>query len=79
VCAQAKCVARNVTFDVSKKIFVCADLESRGSILPFDLERSTGVDLREGADSSIICFDVAIASNAHPSASSGNHEARGQK
>jgi len=47
--------------------------------LPFDFECSTGVDLGEGANRSVIRFDVAIASNANPSASSGQGDADGQK
>jgi hypothetical protein len=77
--AQTKCVAREITFDIGKKVFVGRDVESRGPALPFDFEYSTGVDLGERANRSVIRFDVAIASNANPSASSGQNDADGQK
>jgi hypothetical protein len=74
-----KRVARDVTFDIRKKVFVGRDVESRGPALPFDFECSTGVDLGERTNRSVIRFDVAIASNANPSASSGQSDADGQK
>src|SRR4029450_13310570 len=77
--AQMKRVARDVTFDIRKKVFVGRDVESRGLALPFDFECSTGVDLGERANRSVIRFDVAIASNANPSASRGQSDADGQK
>jgi hypothetical protein len=77
--AQMKRVARDVTFDIRKKVFVGRDVETRGTALPFDFECSTGVDLGERANRSVIRFDVAIASNANPSASSGQSDADGQK
>jgi hypothetical protein len=49
-------------------------VESRRPALPFDFECSTGVDLGERANRSVIRFDVAIASHANPSASSGQSD-----
>jgi hypothetical protein len=69
--AQVKRLAGDVTLDIGKKIFIGRDVESRGPALPFDFECSTGVDLGEGANRSVNRFDVAIASNANPSSSSG--------
>ena len=77
--AQVKRVARDVTLDIRKKVFVGRDAESRRPALPFDFECSAGVDLGEGANCSVLCFDVAVASNSHPSASNGQHDARSQK
>src|SRR4029077_14424200 len=77
--AQLKSVARNVAFDIRKKVFVGRDLESRRSTLPFNFERSTGINLGEGANRSVIRFDVTIASNANPPASRGQSDADGQK
>ncbi len=77
--AQMKRVARDVTFDIRKKVFVGCDAESRGPALPFDFECSAGVDLGEGANRSVIRFDVAIASNANPPASSSPSHAEGKK
>ena len=75
--AHMKRVARDVTFDIRKKVFVGRNVESRGPALPFDFECSTGVDLGERTNSPVICFDVAIASNANPSASSRQSDAEG--
>jgi hypothetical protein len=47
--------------------------------LPFDFECSTGVDLGEGANGSVICFDVAIASNANPPAAGSQSDARSDR
>ena len=77
--AQTKCVARDVAFDIGKKVFVGCDVERRGPAFPFDFECSTGVDLGERTNCSVIRFDVAIASNANPSAASGQSDADGQK
>ena len=77
--AQTKCVARDVAFDIGKKVFVGCDVERRGPALPFDFECSTGVDLGERTNCSVIHFDVAIASNTNPSAASGQSDADGQK
>src|SRR4029077_18580768 len=79
VCAQMKRVLRDLTLDIRKEVFVGGDAESRGPALPFDFECSGAVDLGEGANCSVLCFDVAVASNAHPSASDGQHDARSQK
>jgi hypothetical protein len=79
VCAQMKRVARDVTLNVRKKIFVGGDAESGGSALPFDFECSTGIDLGEGANRSVFCFDVAISSNANPAAPVGQRDADGQQ
>ena len=76
---QLKSAARDVALDIRKKVFVGRDLESRGSTLPFDCERPTGVNLGEGANRSVIGFDVAIASNANPPASSGPGDPGGKK
>jgi len=77
--AQVKRVARDVTLDIRKEVFVGRDAESRGPVLPFDLECSADVDLGEGANCSVLCFDAAVASNSHPSASNGQYDARSQK
>src|SRR6266496_1870084 len=77
--AQTKRVARDVTLDIRKKVFVGRDAESRGPVLPFDFECSACVDLGKGANCSVLCFDASIASGSHPSASSGQHDARSQK
>jgi hypothetical protein len=77
--AQMKRVVRDITLDIRKEVFVGRDAESRGPALPFDFECSAGVDLGEGAYCSVLCFDVAVASNSHPSASNGQHDARSQK
>src|SRR4029077_9689962 len=77
--APVERVARDVTLDIRKKVFVGRDAESRGPALPFDFECSADVDLGEGANCSVLCFDVAVASNSHPSASNGQHDARSQK
>jgi hypothetical protein len=77
--AQMKRVARDVTFDIRKKIFVGRDAKSRGPALPLDFKCPTSVDLGEGANRSVIRFDVAIASNANPSATRGQSDAAGQK
>lgn len=77
--AQVKRIARDVTLDIRKKVFVCRDAESRRPALPFDFKYSAGVDLGKGANRSVIRFDVAIASNANPSASSGQGDADRQK
>ena len=69
VSAQMKRVARDVTLYISKKVFVGRDAESSRSALPFDFKYSAGVDLGKGANCSVIRFDMAIASNANPSAS----------
>jgi len=74
-----ECVAGDVTFDIRKKIFVGGNAKSRGPILPFDFERPTGIDLGESANRSILCFDVAISSDANPAASGGQSDADGQK
>jgi hypothetical protein len=74
-----KRVARDVTLNVRKKIFVGRDTESRGSVLPFDFKCSTGVDLGEGANRSFFCFDVAIASNPGPPAPGDESDADGQQ
>ena len=79
VSAQMKRVARDVTLDIRKKVFVGRDAESRRPALPFDFKYSAGVDLGKGANRSVIRFDVAIASNANPSASSGQGDADSQK
>jgi hypothetical protein len=77
--AQIKRFAGNVALNIGKKIFVRGDAESGWPALPFDYERSPGVDLREGGNRAFIGFDVAIASNSYPPASSGQSDARGQK
>src|SRR4029077_14889945 len=77
--AQLKSFARNVALDIRKKVFVGRDVESRGPALPFDFECSTGVILGERANRSVIRFDVAVASKADPSASSGKNDADCQK
>src|SRR5437868_14782712 len=77
--AQTKCIARDVTFDIGKKVFVSCDVERRGPAFPFDFECSTSVNLGERTNCSVIRFDVAIASNANPSAASGQSDADGQK
>jgi hypothetical protein len=76
---QMKRVVRDLTLDIRKEVFVGGDAESRGPALPFYFECSAGVDLGEGANCSVICFDVTVASNSHPSASNGQHDARSQK
>src|SRR4029453_1898442 len=77
--AHMKRLARDVTFDIRKKVFVGRNVESRGPALPFDFECSTSVDLGERTNRSVIRFDVAIPSNANPSTSSGHSDADGQK
>jgi hypothetical protein len=77
--AQMKRVVRDITLDIRKEVFVGGDAESRGPALPFDFECSAGVDLGEGANCPVLCFDVAVASNSHPSASNGQYEARSQE
>lgn len=77
--AQMQSVPRDVARDVRKKVFVRRDAESRGPVLPFDLECSTGVDLGKGTNRSIFSFDMAVASNSRPSASNGQGHACSQK
>jgi len=79
VSAQIKRVARDVTVDIRKKIFVGGDAKSRRPVLPFDFKCSAGVDLGKRVDCSVLCFDAAIASNSRPSASSDQHNADRQK
>jgi hypothetical protein len=47
--------------------------------LPFDFECPAGVDLGEGANWSVLCFDMPIPPNSRPSASNCQHDARSQK
>jgi hypothetical protein len=77
--AQTERVARDVTFDIRKKIFVGCYTKSRGPALPFNFECSTSVDLGEGANHPVIRFDVPISSNPNPPASGGQSDADGQK
>jgi hypothetical protein len=77
--AQMKRVPRDITFDIRKKVFIGRDVESRGPALPFDFECPAGVDLGEGVNCSVFCFDVPITSNSHPSASNSQHDTASQK
>src|ERR1044071_4029388 len=78
VSAQIKRVARHITVDIRKKIFVGGDAKSRRPVLPFDFKCSAGINLGKGLNCSVLCFDAAIASNSRPSASSCQHDAHSQ-
>jgi hypothetical protein len=75
VSAQIKRVARDVTVDIRKKVFVGGDAKSRRPVLPFDFKCSAGVDLGKSVNCSVLCFDAPIASNSGPSASRGQSDA----
>jgi hypothetical protein len=77
--AQAKCVPRNLTLDVGKKIFVCLNAQGRGSILPIDYKCAPGVDVSKRANLAFVGFDMAVASNSRQPASGDESETSGKK
>src|SRR6266480_5671216 len=77
-----KRVARNVAVNVSKQVFVRRDAESGRSTLPFDFKSASHIDISERADSAFIRFDMAVATNSYPIASSrqgGTHRERNNR
>src|SRR2546430_5248712 len=76
---QVKCFAGNLVVDVGKKVFVRRDTESRRSTFPFDLKRTAGVHVGKRANRSLICLDMAVASNPDPVASGDQRNACGKK
>src|SRR5258707_373279 len=76
---QMKRVAGNVAIDVRKKVFVRRDTEAGRSTLPFDCESASRIDIGERAYWAFVRFDMAVASNSHPVARAGPHDACRQK
>jgi hypothetical protein len=76
---QLEGVTGNVTIDVGKEIFVCRDPESRRSVLPFDLKRAAGDDVRKRTHRAVVGFNITIATNSDPPASGGQNNAQHQK
>lgn len=74
-----KRVARNVAVYVSKQIFVRRDAESGRSTLPFDFKSASQIDISDRADCAFIRFDMAIATNSYPIASSRQDGARRER
>ena len=74
-----KSVTGNMVVDVGKQIFIRRDAKRRRAIVPFDREHATGFDDSEAANGAFVGFDVAIASNSHPSASNTENDAHGNE
>src|SRR2546430_16946783 len=74
-----KRVARNVAVNVSKQVFVRRDAESGRSTLPFDFKSASHIDISERADCAFIRFDMAVATNSYPIASSRQDGARRER
>src|SRR5262249_51185375 len=74
-----KRVIGNVAMDVRKQIFVRCDSESGRSTLPFDFKSASQIDISERADCAFIRFDMAVASNSYPIASSRQQGTRRER
>ena len=73
---QPESIVDVLILDVLLKVYVRRNAQPGGATAPFDLKGAVRFDLGKGGDGALIGSDMAVASNALPSAAGGENDER---